>query len=230
LENLNRTAAVLLLMLIVSLLAWSYLDGGIASVLLDSGRSSEERIESLRQYFIDFQEAAPLIYIAIVIVEVVVAPIPGTLLYLPGGAVFGGLLGGVLSLIGNVLGAGISCQLMRSIVGRKATASFFQQKGLARYSSMIEKQGFFIVLLLRLNPLTSSDLVSYAAGLTAMPVSTLMVATCIGMTPLCFAQAYLSAAILDTFPWLIWPLIAICLVYAVTVLIVIWRLRPAARD
>ena len=50
----------------------------------------------------------------------------------------------------------------------------------------------WLVFLLRLNPLTSSDLVSYAAGLTHLPTWQLMLATLAGMAPLCFAQAYFA--------------------------------------
>ena len=53
-------------------------------------------------------------------VEVVVAPIPGTMLYAPGGVIFGGFLGGLLSLAGNVIGAGIACRLMRAFLGDRA--------------------------------------------------------------------------------------------------------------
>ena len=44
--------------------------------------------------------------------------------------------------------------------------------------------------LLRINPLTSSDLVSYAAGLVGIPVWQVAVGTFVGMAPLCYAQAH----------------------------------------
>ena len=62
--------------------------------------------------------AAPLAYVGFVTVKAVVAPIPGTMLHAPGGVIFGGFLAGLLSLAGNVIGAGIACQL-----DRKATFS-----------------------------------------------------------------------------------------------------------
>ena len=76
-----------------------------------------------------------------------------------------------------------------------------------------------MIFLLRVNPLTSSDLVSYAAGLTHLPVWKLMLGTLAGMAPLCFAQSYLADGLLTAFPLLVYPLVAACVVYG---LVVIW--------
>jgi uncharacterized membrane protein YdjX (TVP38/TMEM64 family) len=54
-----------------------------------------------------------------------------------------------------------------------------------------------------------------------MSVWKVMLATVAGMAPLCFAQAYLAEELLTAFPLLVYPLLAICAVYA---LIVIWLL------
>lgn len=227
-ENVHRIIGVVLLLTFISLVTVSYFTGGIASVLLSPGGDSDAKIQSLRAFFSDLNGWAPLAYVVMVVVEVVVAPIPGTMLYLPGGVIFGGFYGGLWSWIANILGAGISCQLMRSIVGRKSTESFFQKDSLVRYRDMIEQRGVWLIVLLRINPLTSSDLVSYAAGLTTMRVSTVMIGTAIGMAPLCFAQSYLAESLFDIFPWLIWPMLVACAVYVIVVLAIIWKLRPAA--
>ena len=225
-ENRYRLLAILFLATLVSLLAWSYASGGIVAVLFGPGGDSQEKVEAVRAFLNQWRGSAPLAYVVMVTVEVVVAPIPGTLLYLPGGAIFGGFWGGLLSLLGNVLGAAISCQLMRSIAGRRATESFFESRSLARYRSLIERRGLLLIVLLRLNPLTSSDLVSYAAGLTTMRVTTVAGGTLLGMAPLCFAQSYLAETLFEEFPWLIWPLLVALAVYIVAVSVIIWRLRP----
>ena len=81
-----------------------------------------------------------------------------------------------------------------------------------------------MVFLLRVNPLTSSDLVSYAAGLTHLSVWKVMLGTLAGMAPLCFAQAYLAEGLLAAFPGLVYPLVAACAVYAFVVLWVLSKL------
>ena len=79
---------------------------------------------------------------------------------------------------------------------------------------------FWIVFLLRVNPLTSSDFVSYAAGATTMPLWKLMLGTFLGMAPLCWAQSYLADEILTAYPKLIYPLLIACAVYTVVVVLV----------
>ena len=224
-DRYYRIFGIALLTTLVAAVAGSYFSGGIASVLLATDGSSEERVEALRLFFANMNGAAPFAYIAMVIIEVVVAPIPGTLLYLPGGVIFGGFYGGFLSLLANIFGAGISCQLMRSVIGRNATRSFFEKESLVKYRETIERRGLLLIVLLRLNPLTSSDLVSYASGLTTMPVSTVMLGTAIGMAPLCFAQSYLAATLFESFPWLIWPMLVACCAYVLLLVEMLFRLR-----
>ena len=216
------------LTLLVAWTAWSYSSGGIVWILLDPSLEAESKVSSLKDFFEQWGAFSPVVYVVIVTIEVVVAPIPGTLLYLPGGVIFGGFVGGSLSLAGNVLGAGISCSLMRSLLGRKWTASFFRKESLGKLHAMIEKHGFWIVLLLRLNPLTSSDLVSYASGLTRITVMTVMIGTLIGMAPLCYAQAYFAEEMFTMFPWLVWPMLVGCVAYAVVVVLVVRRLAESS--
>jgi uncharacterized membrane protein YdjX (TVP38/TMEM64 family) len=201
------------------LLGWSYATGGIVRVLLYAG-TAEEKVSALRAFFGSFGLAAPLAYLGFVILEVVIAPIPGTMLYAPGGVIFGGFWGGLLSLAGNVIGAGVACQLMRVFIGHRAE-EFLERSALSRYEERITRHGGLVIFLLRVNPLTSSDLVSYAAGLTRLSVWKLMLGTLAGMAPLCFAQAYLAEGLLTAFPLLVYPLVAACVVYG---FLVVWVL------
>ncbi len=215
--------AIAAIALLGGLLAWSYAHDGIVQVLLRSGDTAEEKVAALRAFFDRFGVAAPLAYVAFVTVEVVVAPLPGTMLYAPGGIIFGGFWGGLLALSGNVLGAGIACQLMRVLVGERAE-NYLADSALAAYEARITRSGMWVVFLLRVNPLTSSDLVSYAAGLARLAVWKVMLGTLAGMAPLCFAQAYLAEGLLTAFPILIYPLVAACAIYAFVVLWVLSKL------
>ncbi|APZ96350.1 TVP38/TMEM64 family protein [Fuerstiella marisgermanici] len=220
-------AATVALMLIA--VVWSWSAGGIVAAVLSPETTSEEKLQRLQQFFDDFGVWSPLVYVMFVTVEVVIAPIPGLMLYAPGGILFGPLLGGSLALIGNVLGAGIACSVTRSI-GGSWLSRFFAEDKLERTQTLIESRGGWLVFLLRLNPLTSSDLVSYAAGFTRLPVWNVMIATAFGMAPLCYAQAWLSEGLITAYPWLIYPLIAACAAYMVAVVVVVKRLllvKPA---
>jgi uncharacterized membrane protein YdjX (TVP38/TMEM64 family) len=197
---------------------WSYRTGGLIAVLVADVPAGGSRLASLRQYILAWGLLAPIVYFLAVIVEVLVAPIPGTLLYAPSGAIFGGFIGGSLSLMGNVTGAGIACWLGRTLgeawVARRAAAS-----SLARQRERLLSRGAWVIFLLRLNPLTSSDLVSYVAGAMGVPVRRVVIGTLAGMAPACFLQAYLAASLFEVLPG--GPLLVLAL-GAVYLVVVIW--------
>ena len=201
----------------------SWQSAGIVFDLLRSDQAAAWKVERLQTFFETCGPLAPVVYVAFVTVEVVVAPIPGLMLYAPGGVVFGGFLGGLLSLIGNVLGAGIACGITRTI-GSTWLTQVFPEQSLEKAQSEIDRRGSWLVFLLRVNPLTSSDLVSYAAGFTRIPIWKVMFATMLGMAPLCFAQAWLAESLFVAYPWLLYPLLIVGVLYVIAIEIIIRRL------
>jgi uncharacterized membrane protein YdjX (TVP38/TMEM64 family) len=202
---------------------WSYQSGGLCYDLFGAELTADQRIERLRQFFESLGVFAPSAYVMFVTIEVIVAPIPGLMLYAPGGLVFGPWLGGTLAVIGNTLGAGISCLLARSL-GNRWIVQFFDAEDVTRVQDRLEERGALLIFLLRLNPLTSSDLLSYAAGFTRISVGRVMLATGLGMAPLCYAQSWLSDSLFQRFPTLIYPLLVASLVYLAVVVVILRRI------
>lgn len=219
---LIRRWPIVVLLALLLLVGWSWQAEGIVYDLFGGDADAMTRVERLKQYFLSFGAFAPLVYVLFVVVEVVVAPIPGLMLYAPGGIVFGPALGGTLSLLGNVLGAGIACAVTRSLSNNWLTRLLGPDQ-LESVQREIETRGTMLIFVLRLNPLTSSDVVSYAAGLTRIPVWKVMLATGCGMAPLCFAQAWLAENLLIAFPALVYPLLIACAIYVICVVLVVRR-------
>jgi uncharacterized membrane protein YdjX (TVP38/TMEM64 family) len=224
--NASRIAA-LALWLIFALLAGffitSYANEGIVYDLIRSDLQADEKLIRLQESFAKLGVLAPLVYLAMVTIEVVVAPIPGLMLYAPGGIIFGVWLGGALALAGNTLGAGVACQLARTLKPRWMDASLTSAKSIV-IREKLERHGGWIIFFLRLNPLTSCDLISYVAGFTRIRISTVMFATALGMAPLCFAQSWLASELLVVAPSLLYLLIVALLVYLVVVGVVVYQL------
>lgn len=190
---------------------------------VQSGAGDAQQIAQVQQLLQDAGILAPFAYVLFVTAEVIVAPLPGLLLYIPGGLLFGPLLGGLLALIGNILGAGIACGLSRRL-GAGLLARLDPEGAAARLQARLQQRGFWLVLLLRLNPLTSSDIVSYAAGLTRMPVWQVMTATGIGIAPLCFLQSWLSDGIFTRWPGLFRLLLFATPVWLGLILLILLRM------
>lgn len=202
---------------------WSWLSGGIVHELLGSHLDAAERVDRLKDYFANLGSAAPFVYVLFVVVEVVVAPIPGLMLYAPGGIIFGPVLGGSLSLFGNMIGAGIACTMTRTL-GNSWLTRFFDPDKLDRSQSALASRGAVLIFLLRINPLTSSDIVSYAAGFSRIPIWQVVVATGLGMAPLCYVQAWLAESLMTAYPNLIYPMLAACLIYLVLVVVIVKKM------
>jgi uncharacterized membrane protein YdjX (TVP38/TMEM64 family) len=188
----NRRTHLLFLLAFVAIgwAIWSYLTGGIIHVVA-TGAANGASYARLREHVQRWGPLAPVIYVCAVVVEVLVAPIPGTLLYAPGGVLFGGFLGGGLSLLGNVIGAAIAC-VLGGAIGRRLLWTRVDPSRMKPYADLLQRRAVWVVMLLRVNPLTSSDLVSYAAGAAGVAPWKVAAGTAVGMAPLCFAQAYLA--------------------------------------
>ena len=223
--RIRHAYAVLAFGLAIAAAVWSYITGGTVRVLVDGAGSfgdSSQTLDALRAALDRWGRLAPAVYVAAVVIEVLVAPIPGTLLYAPAGALFGGFLGGTLSLIGNTIGAAIACGV-GSALGEGALARRIEGTKLAAYRTAIQQRGLWVVLLLRINPLTSSDIVSYMAGAVGVPIWRVALGTFIGMAPLCYAQSYLAEQIFEILPGAIYVLFAAGIIYVLA--LVIWLTR-----
>ncbi len=219
-KTIKNLLPLLALIALCTGVALSWSSGGLVAALASSTLSAAEKMDAVRASFEAWGALAPLAYILFVTAEVVVAPLPGLMLYAPGGIIFGGFWGGLFALIGNVLGAAIACQVMR-VAGDRFFGDALRAR-LGTLETVLERQGLWVILLLRINPITSSDLVSYAAGLTHIPLWKVLVGTALGMAPLCWLQAYLAEGLMERFPHLLYPLLVASILY---VLLVLWAIR-----
>jgi peptide-methionine (R)-S-oxide reductase len=134
---------------------------------------------------------------------------------------------GFAALAGNILGCALACTLARTMTSGRLHRSL-DGTAVAKFRGIVERRGFWIILLLRINPLTSSDLVSYAAGMTNIPLWKVVGATTIGMAPLCFLQAYFAQELFSIFPFLFYPMTLVALVY-IAYIVKVSRGKPEER-
>lgn len=200
---------------------WSYFHAGIVFAVVAAALNGGESLDLIRDAVARAGPFGPVAYVAAVVLEVLIAPIPGTLLYAPGGAIFGGAWGGTLSLAGNVIGAATATWLASAFGHRLIAAS--ERHRTSGLADKLRRNGLLVIVLLRVNPLTSSDLVSYAAGLVGIPVWRVAAGTLIGMAPLCYAQSYASEWIFRVMPSSGLVVLALGAAYLVVVLWIVAR-------
>lgn len=124
---------------------------------------------------------APLVYILLRAVAIVLTVVPNAPLDVAGGVLFGPFWGTVYSLLGSEAGA-VACFLLARSMGREAISRLLH-RDIAFSGHYPQRQMAYIVLFARLEPVFSFALVSYGAGLTGMSLGAFALGTLLGMTP-----------------------------------------------
>lgn len=124
--------------------------------------------EMFRDWVDSFGIAGQLIFVGMVVLQVIVALIPGEPLELAAGYAFGAVEGTLLSLIGIVLGSWLVFASVRC-VGPKLVEVFFADKEIKRLSFLRDpRKARVLTFILMTIPGTPKDLLSYFAGLTPL--------------------------------------------------------------
>jgi uncharacterized membrane protein YdjX (TVP38/TMEM64 family) len=153
--------------------AWPWI-AWLAGVLLDRDR--------VLAWLSGFGAWAPLVFIALSFVQVVIAPIPGQFIGVAGGYLFGAAAGLLYGFIGATLGAWLAMWLGRRL-GRPFVARLFGEATLARFDRFADRRGavfFFLVFLL---PFVPDDLACYAVGLSPLPILPMLIMASIVRLP-----------------------------------------------
>jgi uncharacterized membrane protein YdjX (TVP38/TMEM64 family) len=124
-----------------------------------------------------------------------VAFVPGSLLTLAGGAIFGLVEGTVVVFLGASLGA-IAAFLVSRYVARRAIERRLSGSRFAALDRAIEKEGRKIVFLLRLSPVFPFVFLNYALGLTRVRLLDYALA-CFGMLPGTILYVYYGKVVGD---------------------------------
>jgi uncharacterized membrane protein YdjX (TVP38/TMEM64 family)/rhodanese-related sulfurtransferase len=134
---------------------------------------------------------APLAYIALY-VAATVAFLPGSILGIAGGALFGPFWGAAYTLIGATVGATLAF-----LIARYVASDWIARKAVGPGKWLIdgvEAEGWRFVAFVRLVPLLPFNLLNYALGLTRIPLLDYAVASFICMAPGTIAYTYLGYA------------------------------------
>ncbi len=178
-------------------------------------------VAGLRDYILSYGLWAPAVSTLLMVLQALMAPLPAFLLAFANGLAFGALWGGALSLASATLAAAVCFWVARSL-GRRPVEALVGRAGLEAGDRWLLRWGAPAVLVARLVPVVSFDLVSYAAGLTRLRFVPFVAATTIGAAPASFAYAYLG----EQAPRFVWALMAVfVVVVTVTVLGAVVRRR-----
>lgn len=148
-------------------------------------------IDSLKQYILSYGALAPIISFILMIVQSVAAPLPAFLITFANAALFGWVCGAVLSWSSAMAGAAL-CFFIAKFLGRDVVEKLTSKYAIDSIDKFFDKYGKYTILVCRLLPFISFDIVSYAAGLTSMEFLSFFIATGIGQLPATIVYSYVG--------------------------------------
>ncbi|MBQ7766717.1 MAG: TVP38/TMEM64 family protein [Lachnospiraceae bacterium] len=125
----------------------------------------------------------PVVYVAFVFLQVVVALIPGEVFEIVGGYAFGTWMGTMLCLLGSTLGSIAVFALVRRYGVRLVEVFFSLEKLKALHFLRKSPKRIFLFLIIFMIPGTPKDLLCYYAGLTDMKWRTFLLIASLGRIP-----------------------------------------------
>lgn len=145
----------------------------------------------VRQFVESYGAYAAAVSFMLMIFQSVAAPLPAFLLTFANANLFGWWKGAILSWTSAMAGAAV-CFWIARVLGRDAVEKLTSKAGLEQIDEFFERHGRMSILIARLLPFISFDIVSYAAGLTSMSFGGFLVATGLGQLPATIVYSYVG--------------------------------------
>lgn len=176
----------------------------------------------LREAVASWGWAAPIVFIVIQTLQVILSPIPGEITGPVGGAIFGTLWGVVYSTIGLSIGTMV-CFLLGRMYGEPIVRPFLSEHHWTRMNFILETEGAILCFIIYLMPGFPKDIVSYLFGISPIPFWVFAIVSTLGRVPGTWVSSYVGAHVAEQ--EFVYPLVLLALVVAITIPIYYYRHR-----
>ena len=148
-------------------------------------------VADVKTYLLSFGMWAPVVSFLLMIFQSVVAPLPAFLITIANAGLFGWIPGAILSWSSAMAGAAL-CFFIAKYFGREVVEKLTSKAALNSVDGFFNRYGKYAILIARLLPFISFDIVSYAAGLTSMKFWPFFWATGLGQLPATLIYSYVG--------------------------------------
>ena len=186
--------------------------------------------EAMRTFIAQYGPWAMVVSGLLMIFQSLAAPLPAFFITLTNANLFGWWQGCILSFVSSMAGAAL-CFYIARILGRDVVEKICTKGALKQIEDFFAKYGRKCILVARLLPFISFDVVSYAAGLTAMDFWSFFIATGIGQMPACIVYSYVGGMLTGGAQLLFTGLLCLfALFILVAVFRSVWIARQKAKE
>ena len=191
-EKKNWLGKVVLLIVVIAAVAVYFLVPSVNKVMNKVfAMFASGDFTVVRDFVASYGAYATVISFLLMIFQSIAAPLPAFLLTFANANLFGWWQGAILSWTSAMAGAA-ACFYIARILGRDVAEKLTSKSGLAQIDTFFERYGKNTILICRLLPFISFDIVSYAAGLTSMSFISFFIATGIGQLPATIVYSYVG--------------------------------------
>ena len=176
-------------------------------------------VDLARGYILGFGIWAPVVSFLLMILQSVAAPLPAFIITFANAGLFGWVRGAILSWVSSMAGAAL-CFYIAKFYGRTVVIKLTGKYALESVDAFFERYGKHTILIARLLPFISFDIVSYAAGLTSMSFFSFFIATGIGQLPATIIYSYIGGMLTGTTKTLV---IGLLMLFAISTLIFLFK-------
>jgi len=171
-----------IILLCLSLFGLVLLHNSLSTIGYDKFSALLSDRGKIRDFVASFGPLAPLAFIGLQIMQVVISPIPGEATGFIGGYLFGAARGFIYSTIGLTLGSWLAFSISRLFtpyVARRLGKTKIYDK----FNFIVEHQGVIIAFIFFLLPGFPKDYLCYLLGLSLMPASVFLIIAAVGRMP-----------------------------------------------
>ena len=178
-------------MFIVALLAYKFVPSvhNGFDMIADMFYSGDFTI--VKDFVASYGVYAAAVSFILMILQSIAAPLPAFLLTVANANLFGWWKGAILSWSSAMAGAAV-CFYIARILGRDVVEKLNGKNGIKQIEEFFDKHGKMSILVARLLPFISFDIVSYVAGLTPMKFWGFFIATGLGQLPATIVYSYVG--------------------------------------
>lgn len=189
----KRISAKLILIIIIVLCLLSYFFIPSVKAAINNAISilSSADVNKVVEYIRSFGVYAYVISFLLMVFQSLAAPIPAFLITFANAIIFGWWKGAILSWTSSMVGA-VLCFYIARILGRDAVVKLTSNESINTIEKYFETYGAKTILVCRLLPFVSFDVVSYFAGLTSISLPSFLLATGIGQLPATIIYSYVG--------------------------------------
>ncbi|KST65329.1 TVP38/TMEM64 family protein [Mastigocoleus testarum] len=140
---------------------------------------------------------APILFVILCIMSLVLAPLSGSSLFITGGTLFGKEFAFILSFVASIIGCSINFWISKKF-GRRVVCHFLGKNNLGELDKFISRlrSRHSILYITFIMPL-SQDIVSYAVGLTKIKYTHFLISLIFSATVVVGGYIYIGSSLLE---------------------------------